>query len=97
MAKERDIRRANKVLRAFRSRIGKRNSRIHRDTMRRNLQRQGALDGLCGDCDILKIRIKGRGVAKRVELNCTENTPVELYAEVPLEQEPDCSGYTPRR
>ncbi len=97
MAKERDIRRADKVLRGFRSRIGKRNSRIHKDTMSRNLQRQRALDGLCGDCDILKIGIKGRGVAERVELDCKENTPIELYAGVPLEQEPDCSGYTPRR
>ncbi len=97
MANERDIRRAGKVLRGFRSRIGKRNSRIHRDTMWRNVQRQRALDGLCGDCNDLKIRIKGRGVAKGVELNCPENTPVELYTRVPLGQKADCSDYTPRR
>ncbi|MFV1917458.1 MAG: hypothetical protein ACC618_03200 [Patescibacteria group bacterium] len=97
MSKERDIHRANKVLRKFRSRIGSRRSRIHKDTMESNLQKQNALDGLCGDCKNLKIKIRGGGVARSVELYCTKkHIPVELYAGVPLGQKADCPDSTPR-
>lgn len=98
MAKERDVRRANKVLRDFRSRIGNRRSRIHKEAMWSNMQRQRALDGLCGDCKNLKIRIRGRGIARGVQLYCTKkHLPVELYAGVPLGRKADCPDYTPRR
>ena len=95
MAIERDLQPANVVLRDFRSRIGHRGSRIHQDTMWRNLLKQRALDGLCGSCNNLDITFKGAGVSQSVALNCPLHDPVGLYANVLSGSDVSCPDFTP--
>jgi len=94
MAREIDIVGANSVLRKFRSRLGKRRQRIHIDTAMNNVNKQRALDGLCGDCKNLKILIWGKGQSEGIQLICKKGrSPVYLYSEVPLGEEANCPDF----
>lgn len=82
---------ARKILKKFRSRIGKRNSRIHHETIASNGRRLQAINGICGRCPHLDIYAHGRGRSKTVQLFCNKgHNPESIHWEISVWDEANC-------
>ncbi len=88
------ISRAISDLRSEAGKVGKRGARIHDRVLDVNLHRIRALEGICGNCDTLKIDFEIRDGHKRVILRCEKGlSPVDLYRNTDFGKEAKCSGF----
>ncbi|OGM06607.1 hypothetical protein A3E15_02100 [Candidatus Woesebacteria bacterium RIFCSPHIGHO2_12_FULL_42_9] len=97
MEREQEIVAAKNVLRSFLRRGGKHHMhgvRIHRQAAEDNLNRLRALEGLCGRCVNLELRISRLDGKDIVVVGCRNGfIPSELYFNTPMGKTAECSGF----
>jgi len=94
METEQRIATAKEVLHRLQGRYSKPHSRIHDDAALDNVNRLRALEGLCGECDSLKLGLPHRDGKDRVVLGCSKgHSPLALYENTLFGEEAFCDGY----
>ncbi|MFH1863575.1 MAG: hypothetical protein ABIJ85_01505 [bacterium] len=98
METEQRIAAAKEVLHRLQGRYSKPHSRIHDDAALDNVNRLRALEGLCGECDSLKLGFPHRDGKDRVALGCSKGySPSALYENTPLGEQASCNGHAKKR
>lgn len=87
------------ILRNLQLLIGKRGSRVHKDSALEVIHRLRAIDGgICGNCTNLELVLmpdKGKG---KVRLNCARGySPTNLYRYTDLGQTPNCPAFKSKK
>ena len=92
--RDRQISKAKKVLRNLMGNYIKPHPRMHTDAAEDNVNRLRALEGICGSCSNLGIRISRIDGRDRVVLNCSKgHNPAVLYWKTPPGEEAVCKDF----
>lgn len=98
MARERDIERGKRVIKNLLRRRSGRNPRFHRGAAEENLHRLWALEGICGNCQDVKIKIFPKDGKKVTDVDCKAgHSPMDMYFKTSMGEDPDCPDFSPRR
>ena len=89
---------AVRILKQDLRKIGKRNSRIHDNTVENSVQRLRAIEtGICRNCTHFMVEAFHRDSRERVRLRCSEGfSPLELYRKTDFGEEAKCPGFSGR-
>lgn len=98
MEREADILKAKSRMRDLLSRRGiKRGIRIHQQAAEDTLQRLRSLEGICGNCENMRLEFFTADNKNMVEVHCCRgHKPLKLYADTLFGQEADCPDLVPR-
>ena len=94
MEREQRIATAKETVHRLLGRYSKPHSRIHDDAALDNVNKLRALEGLCGECDNLKLEFPRKDGKDRVFLDCSKgHSPLALYENTPLGEQASCDGH----
>ena len=97
MDKERQISEGIKTLKVTLGSLSQRGRRYHRSAAEDDLQRLRALEGLCGHCERVMVKVVKVDRRMRTAIDCQAGySPLDLYYNTPMVEEADCPGFTPR-